>query len=72
MLRCCPFVPAEAAASVLAVQACRHLNLSEQDSAAHIRRLVGTLMRKPLRRYRLPAPERIDWHSKNLFKHPAR
>ena len=49
-----------------------HLNLSDQDSAAHIRSLVGALMRKPLRRYRLPAPERIDWHSKNLFKHPAR
>lgn len=49
-----------------------HLNLSDQDSAAHIRSLVGTRMRQPLRRYRLPAPERIDWHNKNLFKHPAR
>lgn len=49
-----------------------HLNLSDQDSAARIRSLVGTLMRKPLRRYRLPAPERIEWHKKNLFRHPAR
>ena len=49
-----------------------HLNLSDQESAAHVRSLVGALMRRPLRRYRLPAPEHIDWHTKNLFKHPAR
>ena len=49
-----------------------HLSLSDQDSAASIRSLVGTRMRRPLRRYRPPAPERIDWHNKNLFKHPAR
>ena len=49
-----------------------HLNLSDQDSSAHIRSLVGALIRRPLRRYRLPAPEHIDWHNKNLFKHPAR
>jgi len=49
-----------------------HLNLSDQDSAALIRGLVGHLIRRPLRRYRLPAAEHIDWHNKNLFKHPAR
>lgn len=49
-----------------------HLNLSEQESAERIKGLVGARIRKPLRRYRLPAIEHIDWHSKNLFKHPAR
>ena len=49
-----------------------HLNLSEQDSSAHIRQLVGARIRRPLRRYRLPAAEHVDWHNKNLFKHPAR
>ena len=49
-----------------------HLNLSEQDSAERIRQLVGERIRRPLRRYRLPAAEHIDWHYKNLFKHPAR
>jgi len=49
-----------------------HLNLSDQESAARIKSLVGARIRKPLRRYRLPAPEHIDWHTKNLFKHPAR
>ena len=49
-----------------------HLNLSDQESAAHIKGLVGTRIRRPLRRYRLPAAEHIDWHNKNLFKHPAR
>lgn len=49
-----------------------HLNLSEQGSSAQIRSLVGERIRKPLRRYRLPAPDHIDWHTKNLFKHPAR
>lgn len=49
-----------------------HLNLSEQGSSAQIRSLVGERIRTPLRRYRLPAPEHIDWHTKNLFKHPAR
>ena len=49
-----------------------HLNLSDQESAARIRSLVGALMRRPLRRYRLPAPKHIEWHTKNLFRHPAR
>lgn len=49
-----------------------HLNLSDQESAARIRSLVGERIRTPLRRYRLPASEHIDWHTKNLFKHPAR
>lgn len=49
-----------------------HLNLSDQESAVHIKTLVGARIRRPLRRYRLPAPEHIDWHNKNLFKHPAR
>ena len=49
-----------------------HLNLSDQDAAAHIRSLLGARIRRPLRRYRLPAAEHIDWHNKNLFKHPAR
>ena len=49
-----------------------HLNLSDQESAARIKSLVGALIRRPLRRYRLPAPKHIDWHTKNLFKHPAR
>ena len=49
-----------------------HLNLSDQDSAARIRGLVGTRIRRPLRRYRVPASEHIDWHNRNLFKHPAR
>ncbi len=48
------------------------LNLSDQESAALIKNLVGSRIRRPLRRYRLPAPEHIDWHNKNLFKHPAR
>lgn len=49
-----------------------HLNLSDQESAARIRSLVGERIRTPLRRYRLPASEHIDWHTDNLFKHPAR
>ena len=49
-----------------------YLNLSDQDFAARIRGLIGAPIRKPLRRYRLPAPEHVDWHYKNLFKHPAR
>ena len=49
-----------------------HLNLSEQDSAERIRQLVGARIHRPLRRYRLPAAEHIDWHYNNLFKHPAR
>lgn len=48
------------------------LNLSDHDSAARIKSLVGERMRTPLRRYSLPASEHIDWHTKNLFKHPAR
>ena len=49
-----------------------YLNLSEQDSSALIRSLVGERIRRPLRRYRLPAAEHVDWHYNNLFKHPAR
>ena len=49
-----------------------HLNLSDQESAARIKGLVGARIRRPLRRYRLPAPEHVVWHTKNLFKHPAR
>ena len=49
-----------------------HLNLSDQESSARIRSLLGARIRKPLRRYKLPAPEHIEWHTKNLFKHPAR
>ena len=48
------------------------LNLSDQEAAARIKDLVGIRIRRPLRRYRLPAAEHIDWHAKNLFKHPAR
>ncbi len=49
-----------------------HLNLSDQESAEFIKSLIGARIRRPLRRYRLPAAEHIDWHNKNLFKHPAR
>ncbi|MXZ96392.1 MAG: hypothetical protein F4Y99_10755 [Acidimicrobiaceae bacterium] len=48
------------------------LNLSDHDVAARIRRLVGQRIRRPLRRYSLPAPEHIDWHSENIFKPHAR
>jgi len=47
------------------------LNLSDQESAALIKNLIGARIRRPLRRYRLPTAEHIDWHNKNLFKHPA-
>jgi putative restriction endonuclease len=49
-----------------------HLNLSDQESSDRIGGLVGLRIRKPLRRYRLPSDEHIDWHLNNLFKHPAR
>ena len=54
------------------IQVSEQLNLSDQDSAERIRSLIGERIRIPLRRYRMPAPEHIDWHTKNLFKHPAR
>lgn len=49
-----------------------HLILSDGTTSAQIRSLVGERIRRPLRRYRLPALEHIDWHTKNIFVDPAR
>ena len=49
-----------------------HLILRDGTSSEQIRGLAGSRMRRPLRRYRLPAVSHIEWHTKNFFKPPAR
>ncbi len=50
----------------------QHLNIFEQASSRPLLALSNQPMRLPQRGYSPPATKHIDWHFKNLFKHPAR